>query len=91
MAESMESVLAQANSAFVDENFTTALELYSKAISLATPTPQMYSKRAAAYLKIGQPADALTDAMKGLEMDPNDSIAHYRKGYLCCFCLLFNL
>ncbi len=49
MAEA--SIEAKANAKFVDEEFDEAIKLYSEAIDANPGSSQLYSSRAAAFLK----------------------------------------
>ena len=55
----MASHYTTANEAFIDENYDLALSEYTKAIE-EQPTAEYYSKRAACYLKVGEPLSNLS-------------------------------
>jgi suppressor of G2 allele of SKP1 len=50
--ESAEAIFNKANSAFVDENFTEALELYNTAIEMEPSNPEFYIKRSACHYRL---------------------------------------
>lgn len=76
----MASHYTAANEAFIDENYDLALQEYTKAIE-EQPTAEYYSKRAACYLKVGEPLKALQDAKASIKISPeNNSNAYLRKG-----------
>jgi suppressor of G2 allele of SKP1 len=52
--ESAETIFNKANAAFVDENFTEALELYNTAIEMDPTNAEYYVKRAACHYRLKQ-------------------------------------
>jgi tetratricopeptide (TPR) repeat protein len=80
---------AQANAAYVDEDFAEALSLYNHAIELDGNSPDYYTKRSTVLFKLKRFEDALTDAEKSLhllQVSPNlgealKEKALLRKGY----------
>ncbi|KAI9205070.1 SGS-domain-containing protein [Polychytrium aggregatum] len=64
--------LAQANSAFVDEDYETALSFYSQAISANPSNPECYLKRASTYTKLGLHSQALSDAQMAAALSQGD-------------------
>lgn len=54
---------------FADGNFTTALELYSHAITLNPSCPVYYGNKSFCSIKLENYGDALADANKALELD----------------------
>ncbi|EIE25539.1 SGS-domain-containing protein [Coccomyxa subellipsoidea C-169] len=81
-----ESLLQQANAAHVDEEYETAIELYTKAISLSPNDADLYASRAQSYIKEERFLEAVQDASKAAELSPKLGKAHLRKGVA-----LFNL
>jgi tetratricopeptide (TPR) repeat protein len=79
-SSAMETVLARADSAFVDEQYDEALALYTKACTLGPLNAHLCSKRAVSFLKLHRWSDALSDAEKGLGIDPNNALLQLRKG-----------
>jgi len=75
----MADKLSAANAAFVDEDFESALSLYTEAIE-AQPCADAFLNRAHAHLKLEHFVDAVADATKACEMDPTSSKASLRLG-----------
>jgi hypothetical protein len=50
--ETAESIFNKANGAFVDEDFSAALELYNSAIQLEGDNAEFYIKRSACHYKL---------------------------------------
>lgn len=71
--------LTKANSAFVDESYEEALELYSKAVE-KRGTALDFSSRAQTHLKLGNYVEAAQDAAKAIELDSNSTTGYFRKG-----------
>jgi len=68
------------NALFKEGKWTEAIECYSEAIRRNPEDPTFYSNRAACYLKIMQFSNALSDAEKCLELNPNFAKGFARKG-----------
>ncbi|XP_048011838.1 small glutamine-rich tetratricopeptide repeat-containing protein alpha isoform X2 [Megalobrama amblycephala] len=62
------------------ENFSAAVEFYSKAIQLNPQNAVYYCNRAAAYSKLGNYAGAVQDCERAIGIDPNYSKAYGRMG-----------
>ena len=75
-------LIVDANSAFIDEDFETAVELYSQAID-TEPSSDAYSSRAAVHLKMENWTEAVADATMAIKMQSSNSKAHLRKGVAC--------
>mmetsp|Transcript_17207 Transcript_17207/g.35191 ORF Transcript_17207/g.35191 Transcript_17207/m.35191 type:complete len:363 (+) Transcript_17207:78-1166(+) len=73
----------EANAAFVDEDFDTALDLYSQAISIAPQSADMLVSRAAVHLKLDDFTSAIADTNKAIALEPGNSKAYLRKGIAC--------
>jgi len=73
----------EGNSLFSKRKFRHALKKYSDAIELDESEPTYFSNRAACYISMEDPAHALTDALRSVELDPS-----FAKGWLraakCC-------
>lgn len=78
--ESAENIFNKANSAFVDENFTEALELYNTAIEMDPSNAEYYVKRSACHYRLKQFTDAIADANTALKINPKHAQAYLRKG-----------
>lgn len=62
------------------ENFSAAVEFYSKAIQLNPHNAVYFCNRAAAYSKLGNYAGAVQDCEQAIGIDPNYSKAYGRMG-----------
>ncbi|XP_030639816.1 small glutamine-rich tetratricopeptide repeat-containing protein alpha [Chanos chanos] len=62
------------------ENFSAAVEFYSKAIQINPRNAVYYCNRAAAYSKLGNYAGAVQDCELAIGIDPNYSKAYGRMG-----------
>ncbi|KYQ92349.1 protein phosphatase 5 [Tieghemostelium lacteum] len=69
----------EANRYFTDQKYEFAIELYSKAIKYH-PTAILYANRSFSNFKRELFIDALQDAQKSNELDPNYLKAYYRLG-----------
>ncbi|WZZ19138.1 hypothetical protein YC2023_112227 [Brassica napus] len=67
---------AQGNAAFSSRDFTSAVIHYTSAISLSSTNHILFSNRSAAYASLRNYADALSDAIKTVELKPD-----WAKGY----------
>eukprot|EP00252_Welwitschia_mirabilis_P016689 TRINITY_DN3695_c0_g1_i1.p1 TRINITY_DN3695_c0_g1~~TRINITY_DN3695_c0_g1_i1.p1 ORF type:complete len:492 (+),score=89.82 TRINITY_DN3695_c0_g1_i1:326-1801(+) len=64
--------------AFRDKDFKTAIEYYSKLVSVMTmPSPTVFARRSLAYLMNEQPEHALRDAMQAQVCQPEWPTAFY--------------
>lgn len=63
------------------KDYGAALNAYTKAIELNGASPVYYSNRAAAYSQIGQHDEAVADAKKAAEIDPQFGKAYSRLGH----------
>lgn len=70
----------QGNVALASENFSEAIEIYTKAIQLDDKNHVLYSNRSAAYVKAGKYEEALQDANKTIELNPTWAKGYSRKG-----------
>lgn len=84
MASDSTAVFADANLAFVDEDYTRALSLYTTLVEAEPSNPDFYLKRAAAHSKLGSHSAALTDAQAAIMLaDGKADVvgkAHLRRG-----------
>lgn len=76
-------LLQRANAAFVDEDYDTAVQIYTEAIAADPTLTAAYSARAAVYLKQSKHREALQDAAAALNLDPECEPALFRKGAAC--------
>ncbi|GAX78172.1 hypothetical protein CEUSTIGMA_g5614.t1 [Chlamydomonas eustigma] len=76
----MDNFVAKADRAFVEEDYETAIELYSKALGESPNSSTIYEARAHAHIKIEDYLSAVDDAAKAIEIDPSFSKAYLRSG-----------
>ncbi|CAL7948751.1 unnamed protein product [Xylocopa violacea] len=69
----------EANEYFKNQDYTKAIELYTKAIELNPTVAVYYGNRSFAYLKTEFFGCALTDASKAIELDKNYVKGYYRR------------
>ena len=74
------SLFHQANSFYVDEDYSQALDCYSLAIGLDDSQPTYFVNRAACYIRTGNFSSAVEDANTALTLDSTCHLALYRKG-----------
>merc|ERR1712166_1005254 len=75
----MAETITEANAAFVDEDYETALELYAQCIN-ECPTPNAYVNRSNTNIKLGNFEEAVQDADAALAMDDKFVKGYLRKG-----------
>ncbi|CAL8460786.1 g317 [Coccomyxa elongata] len=75
-----EQLVQQAHAAHVDEEFETAIDLYTKALAISPHDPDLYASRAQSYIKEERFLEAVQDASKAAELSPQLAKAHLRKG-----------
>lgn len=74
---SAEEYKQQGNDAFKKQDFTTAIDFFSKAIAASeTPNHVLYSNRSACYASLHKYSDALSDAQECVKINPS-----WAKGY----------
>uniref|UniRef100_A0A673SX27 Protein SGT1 homolog n=1 Tax=Suricata suricatta TaxID=37032 RepID=A0A673SX27_SURSU len=66
--------------ALIDEDPQAALEELTKALEQKPDDAQYYCQRAYCHILLGNYCDAVADAKKSLELNPDNSIAMLRKG-----------
>lgn len=71
--------VVQANESLTDEDYPTAIELYTKAIDELGESSYLLTKRAAAYFRNDEADDSLEDSTRAIELDDSNAMAHYRK------------
>eukprot|EP00983_Pelagomonas_calceolata_P077217 1153770-Pelagomonas_calceolata.AAC.3 len=77
----MNELYQQGNSAFVDEDYHRACELYTQALGAEqSGNSKILEARANAHLRLENWMDALQDATRAAELDPQSSKALLRKG-----------
>jgi len=72
--------LKKANSEFVDEHYTAALEHYNKAIELMPKDVEVLNARASCLYKLQDYLASITDANMMIKEVPQDPRGYYRKG-----------
>ncbi|KAI4905767.1 hypothetical protein NFI96_027776, partial [Prochilodus magdalenae] len=75
-----EQLKSEGNDQMKVENFSAAVEFYSKAIQINPSNAVYYCNRAAAYSKLGNYAGAVQDCELAIGIDPNYSKAYGRMG-----------
>uniref|UniRef100_A0A8D0ADX6 Small glutamine-rich tetratricopeptide repeat-containing protein alpha n=1 Tax=Sander lucioperca TaxID=283035 RepID=A0A8D0ADX6_SANLU len=78
--EEAEALKSDGNDQMKVENFSVAVEFYSKAIAINPQNAVYYCNRAAAYSKLGNYAGAVQDCEQAICIDPNYSKAYGRMG-----------
>lgn len=78
----MSDAFNEGNDLFVDEDFDGAVASYTAAITGGFTKPQVYAKRAAAYIKCEKFAEALQDSNKAIELDDSNDTFFLRKGWV---------
>ncbi|KAL0210255.1 hypothetical protein P9112_010339 [Eukaryota sp. TZLM1-RC] len=71
---------SKADGLFVDEDYTGAIDAYTNDINSSGPSSTLLSRRAAAYIKLGNFESALNDCDSSLQLNSTIAITHYRKG-----------
>ena len=74
------ALVSEAMEAFVDDDFVSAFELYTKLVNASPTHASSWVHRSATLLKLGKPAEALSDADKATALDPRNSKARLRRG-----------
>ncbi|KAF7828219.1 protein SGT1-like protein A-like [Senna tora] len=73
----------KAKEAFVDDDFSLALLLYSQAIDLDPTNADLFADRAQAHIKLNNFTEAISDANKAIQLNPSLAKAYLRKGTAC--------
>ncbi|KAL7980453.1 hypothetical protein Chor_001607 [Crotalus horridus] len=77
----LEKIKLQANEAFACQQWTQAIQLYSRGVQKAPNNAMLYGNRAAAYMKRkwdGDHYDALRDCLRAISLNPCHLKAHFR-------------
>jgi len=84
MAETASELFNEANSAFIDEEYEEALELYTKAIESDCTNAEFFLKRCIAYQKVKKFKESINDADMAIKISQGNqkiaSKAYLRKG-----------
>ncbi|KAL4991797.1 hypothetical protein BDW68DRAFT_151331 [Aspergillus falconensis] len=75
-----DALKAEGNKAFAAKDYPTAIEKFTQAIELDSNNHVLYSNRSAVYAAQQEYEKALTDAEKAVEIKPDWSKGHQRKG-----------
>ncbi|KAL4617599.1 small glutamine-rich tetratricopeptide repeat-containing protein beta isoform X1 [Arapaima gigas] len=78
--ERAEQLKNEGNNHMKEENYTSALECYTKAIDLDLRNAVYYCNRAAAHSKLGNYSEATIDCERAIRIDPTYSKAYGRMG-----------
>ncbi|XP_028793018.1 protein SGT1 homolog [Neltuma alba] len=73
---------AKAKEAFVDDHYELAADLLTEAIALS-PSAELYADRAQANIKLSNYTEAVADANKAIDLNPELAKAYLRKGTAC--------
>lgn len=73
----------KAKEAFIDDDFSLAVDLYTEAINLDPINANLFADRAQAHLKLNAFTEAVSDANKAIQLDPSLPKAYLRKGTAC--------
>ncbi|CAG8588454.1 108_t:CDS:2 [Diversispora eburnea] len=75
------------NKAFVNGDFETARQEYTKGIEVASEDPRLWSNRAQTFIKLGYPELAIADAINALSLiEPKIISGKYEDADLVLFC-----
>lgn len=81
MADTVVDILSKANSAFVDENYADALNLYNKAAQIDLHNSEVYVKRSHTHFKLENWEAVVSDVDKAFELGcEKNAKLHFRKG-----------
>ncbi|KAL4779420.1 hypothetical protein BJX76DRAFT_340775 [Aspergillus varians] len=75
-----DALKAEGNKAFSAKDYPTAIEKFTQAIEIDSNNHVLYSNRSAVYAAQAEYEKALTDAEKAVEIKPDWSKGHQRKG-----------
>ncbi|KAL3465174.1 hypothetical protein BJX64DRAFT_297560 [Aspergillus heterothallicus] len=78
-----DALKAEGNKAFSAKDYPTAIDKFTQAIAIDSNNHVLYSNRSAVYAAQGEYEKALTDAEKAIEIKPDWSKGHQRKGAAC--------
>jgi len=79
MNDQVEKLKQQGNECFKNKDYDSAIELYNRALSIDDKHVVILSNRSLVYAHLRQWYNALSDAERVLDIDPNDLKAMYRK------------
>ncbi|TQE06504.1 hypothetical protein C1H46_007875 [Malus baccata] len=83
-ADHNEGISAPGNrTAFIDDCFKLAVDLYTHAIAFNPQSAELYTNRAQANIKSGNLTEAVADANKAIKFDPLLYKAYLRRGIAC--------
>jgi len=80
---SAESLRLRGNEHFAKGEYVHALSLYSEALRLNPDIPELWSNRAACYMKAKQPHLAMADALTLVDIRPDWPKSYFRLGKAC--------
>ncbi len=74
-AQAESPVIAAADSAYMADEYTKAVELYKQAISTEGPSAKLYYNLGNAYYRLGENGNAILSYERSLRLDPADKDA----------------
>uniref|UniRef100_A0A6B2L6B7 CS domain-containing protein n=1 Tax=Arcella intermedia TaxID=1963864 RepID=A0A6B2L6B7_9EUKA len=77
---SAESLIAEANALFVEEEYQSAMAKFNQAIELDDKNSSYFTHRSFCHYKLENYTAAMADAKKAVELDPKNAKAFLRKG-----------
>ncbi|XP_014779826.1 protein SGT1 homolog [Octopus bimaculoides] len=82
--DNCDSLFSQANAEFVNENYQSAVDLFTKAIAANKTKSEYFTNRAHAYFKLNEYEKAIEDSENSILLNPNSMKVFIRKG-ICQF------
>ncbi|KAK4304710.1 hypothetical protein Pmani_023354 [Petrolisthes manimaculis] len=79
-AEKVSELRERGNECVRAGNFVESIVHYSHAIKMSSSSPQLYSNRSLAFLKLQQYYHALQDANEAIRLDPTWAKGYFRRG-----------
>ncbi|XP_052792667.1 protein SGT1 homolog [Mya arenaria] len=73
-------LFGKGNEAFINEQYESAIKLYTQALEHEQNRDDIYSNRAQAYLKLERYKEAVEDAIDAINLNQDNVKAHHRKG-----------
>lgn len=71
---------SEALTAFAENNYEKAIELYTEAMMLNPTAALLYAKRGQVYLQLKKPNACIRDCNRAIELNPDSAAAHKFRG-----------